>query len=735
MKGIPLSCAALAAFALSLPAFAAGDSGGGSDPTSVTVTQWIGAHGFSDDDADATLSPGDTFTRTFTADDDYIIAALYVNGEPVPDAQFMPDHELTLHPDADTTIDVTFVKYDAWWVMPAVRNTVTAFDNTYSPIGPDLSADGRHLFVGRGPDGDCAGVAQYDAAAFLDSVDPAFAPTLRATGRHLGCTSRGIGISAEYGVALAGGLSAAVGVADGTGNLAYPIDGDWSGTASDTRYAVGNDAPSPRGPNTPLSPVKFGYRSEYAYGVEFGTTNLFQFAVQASASGVITNLSHVRTFPLPSSPIAIQTLHVGGQDLVFAGGSSNRGVSLIDPVAGTVTNLPLLNIAVEPVDIVFTGIADGTPRMMVLDRQQVQIWDLAPDFRGVVSPEPLYGYQLSELNASGADLPPYCGFAATDDDANAILTYAQSSKAKIAVLEFMPAEYVVERAFSIPVPGLAQVERGGLFFDATTNVVVTVPAGYAITAVASNGVAIASNLSDTTYTLPLEYPENHVRLDITVEAPNVTITQTVGTHGSASPSSASFTVAPGDGLSITYAADPWYRISSLTVDGVEVSAAAGQASYTLALTSLTADTSVAVSFAIPAGVGGYTAAQSEWFAANGVAENATATDSDGDGLTAEQECLLNLSATAADTIDFKVSDILIGNTVSITIGLVRSSDGSSVGRPLLGTLVLEGSATPAPGGFAPIANQTLLDAFDGTLKETFTVPASSRPFFRAVITK
>ncbi len=457
--------------------------------------------------------------------------------------------------------------------------------------------------------------------------------------------------------------------------------------------------------------------------------------MQASASGVITNLSHVRTFPLPSSPIAIQTLHVGGQDLVFAGGSSNRGVSLIDPVAGTVTNLTLMNIAVEPVDIVFTGIADGTPRMTVLDRQQVQIWDLVPDFRGVVSPEPLITYSLAELNASGAALPPYCGYAATDDDAHAILTYSQNSKAKVAVLEPMPNEFVVERAFSIPVPGLAQVERGWLFFDATTNVVVTVPAGYTITAVASNGVAIASNLSDTTYTLPLEYPENHVRLDITVEAPNVTVTQTVGAHGSASPSAASFTVAPGDGLSITYAADPWYRISSLTVDGVEVSAAAGQASYTLALTGLSADASVAVSFVIPAGVGGYTAAQSAWFAANGVAENATATDSDGDGLTTEQECLLNLSATAADTIDFRILRIEAGSTVKVTVRLVRASGGAAVTAPLLGALAVEGAASPSPAGFAPVAGQSLQNAFNGTTEASFTFTDAAHTFFRAVIQK
>ena len=87
-----------------------------SAPAVFNVTQTIGAHGASSDPADAVVASGASFTRTYTADEGFVIAALYVDDIPVPAARFKSSYELTISPSADAVIEVLFAKKGTWWV-------------------------------------------------------------------------------------------------------------------------------------------------------------------------------------------------------------------------------------------------------------------------------------------------------------------------------------------------------------------------------------------------------------------------------------------------------------------------------------------------------------------------------------------------------------------------------------------------------------------------------------------
>lgn len=205
-----------------------------------------------------------------------------------------------------------------------------------------------------------------------------------------------------------------------------------------------------------------------------------------------------------------------------------------------------------------------------------------------------------------------------------------------------------------------------------------------------------------------------------------TVTQSIGGNGSGNNPNASFTVNVGSTTSLTYTAAEFYRIATLTTNGITVSGAIGNASATVVVSSANAVTST---FAI---VSGYTAGNVSWFNANGWGEG----DIVANALSYDTLQMLNVAPTnaaAGGTITIEAIEV-VGDDVKVTVFIDRTM---SIGANIVGTLKLYGAAT-LEGGFTAIgAGVTIGGDLDGTQddirKEITYVMAGGMKFYKAVI--
>ena len=99
---------------------------------------------------------------------------------------------------------------------------------------------------------------------------------------------------------------------------------------------------------------------------------------------------------------------------------------------------------------------------------------------------------------------------------------------------------------------------------------------------------------------------------------------------------------------------------------------------------------------------------------------------DNDGLSLEQEYLLNTLPLYNTTVDFRISSFVVSNVVSISVELIRTEDDFLIEDPLNGRLVVQSSDTP-DGTFSGVL------AFSGT---SVTLPLESgdtQKYYRAAI--
>ena len=99
---------------------------------------------------------------------------------------------------------------------------------------------------------------------------------------------------------------------------------------------------------------------------------------------------------------------------------------------------------------------------------------------------------------------------------------------------------------------------------------------------------------------------------------------------------------------------------------------------------------------------------------------------DNDGLSLEQEYLLNTLPLYNTTVDFRISSFVVSNVVSISVELIRTEDDFLIEDPLNGRLVVQSSDTP-DGTLSGVL------AFSGT---SVTLPLESgdtQKYYRAAI--
>jgi hypothetical protein len=214
------------------------------------------------------------------------------------------------------------------------------------------------------------------------------------------------------------------------------------------------------------------------------------------------------------------------------------------------------------------------------------------------------------------------------------------------------------------------------------------------------------------------------------------LTSLVGPHGRQNGSSnamVSVQLSLGASTSITYTADSWYRIGTLTSNGSGIPAASGTNQYTWSVTNISGNVSNNATFSIlPDGLNGQ-GVPTLWLAGFGQTESA-AYDSDIYGV--QNEYLLNMNPYVSNAISFAVDAIAVtGATVNVTVRLLESvSGGAYNAQPYIyGTLHLYAATNLTGGEWTSVASQSPTNVFDGTGRKLFSFPADSNTFYRAQI--
>ena len=203
------------------------------------------------------------------------------------------------------------------------------------------------------------------------------------------------------------------------------------------------------------------------------------------------------------------------------------------------------------------------------------------------------------------------------------------------------------------------------------------------------------------------------------------VTQTVGAGGSGSDPTSPIKVTVGQSTNLTYTANEFYRIASLTVNGTAVEAAAGQQSYLLAVNAASA---IVVSFSK---IDTYAGSTIDWFIAQGWKES----DIVG-GLDYAKLEMLNVAATNANaggTITITAIEV-VGTDVLVTVFIERQY---SLGAELNGVLKLYGTDSLSTGftviGEGVAIGNDLDDSIDNIEKVITYQMAGGKKFYKAQI--
>jgi hypothetical protein len=208
------------------------------------------------------------------------------------------------------------------------------------------------------------------------------------------------------------------------------------------------------------------------------------------------------------------------------------------------------------------------------------------------------------------------------------------------------------------------------------------------------------------------------------------ITQVISdpAHGFASPAG-EITVQQGGSTQIVYTASDWYRITSLTQDGVEKLTITPTNAFTWSVSDVQANISNEVTIAPLAH--GYGNASTAWLSTWSEAQIAAG---DSDPYDVDTEYLLNTDPTADSDVAFTVTAITAeagaGTDVKVTVKLTRTTDLGDIN----GTLWLYGT-DDLDVPFEKIAGQFIEQAdFDGDVEEfTFNEATDAKKFYKAVI--
>ena len=490
-----------------------------------TVTQQIGAHGSATGGASFIYTEGDPAVETvYTADEGYVIAKLDIGGVAVAAAQFAKVYTNSQIFAADTFISATFVKESAWWLEPFVRNRTIAGEGCYSPMGGDIDENEQYFVMARGPANfsDVSGFYMYDVADLADSINPKLEYAGINTKYLLSNyeSFRSVTASAFYQAAFSVPRSS-------KHFVGYPFDSATNNTV-EACYAVTNNS------NSNIIPGKFSEDGMRYYGRILNGTDpntgtslgsgsyVGMYTVQTNALGKPQNLVYVKRWDIGGATTEQHVYDHNGTDILYVGYSQALGLRAIN----TVTDAIVTNVLAPGTGTIYSiypiGIADGTPRLVVNDSLQVAVYDLENDMMTFRSSTPVVKYTQLELDP--VPLPRTLQtLIPLDDDSRAFHGREFSgTRAGVSVIEKKPDTLIIERAFSVPLPNKPQITRFEVPFGGGTNITIAVPFRYKITGISTNAVPVTTTSTDK-LVFPFTDLAGHVRLDVTVDGPDMTL--------------------------------------------------------------------------------------------------------------------------------------------------------------------------------------------------------------------
>ena len=194
----------------------------------------------------------------------------------------------------------------------------------------------------------------------------------------------------------------------------------------------------------------------------------------------------------------------------------------------------------------------------------------------------------------------------------------------------------------------------------------------------------------------------------------------------------SMPVPAGVSTQIIYTANDWYRIHALALNGLLLPDAAGASTFTQAITSISANVSNTVSFAMatPAQTG-YTNVPTAWLT-NWPASSISAGL---DAYSVQAKFLLGLDPTASNTYSLAMDTLTISSNHVVAV-VKRTVTGALSPDGMHGQLILQASGTPNNSGFTNILSTAVTGAtvFDGSGRRAYTNTVDdSCKFYQAII--
>ena len=506
----------------------AGEQAAPPAPTVITVAQTVGAHGGSISNGNFQAMSGTEVPITITADQGYVVAQIVTNGAPVADA--LGETSVTFNAvfsgeeGADNSIVATFAKADAWFVDPFVRNEFTTALGTEGVQAAALDEANGVAVFGRSPSAGTSGQVSYSLANLTNDFGKVTTP--------LHAEAENASLNGEYW----GRSIAAVPPFEATIACNYingyatvlPYEGTWIGENADSYTVQFNMGES--GLSVPhLYPVAANKAGTFLYGVDTAGSKIYKFAIVADGQDntKIGSLQYVASWDFTGGG-DLKGMGVGtfnGNDVVYMGKNASRGLWTLDVATDTLTKTGAA-IDCEVYDIIVTGQAAGTPRLVVAGGPRVFVYDLAADGSLLVDTPVFMGATtslFSKFTPVGGEPATTekarLGVVAVDDETRIVLGTSISTKVTISVVEKKPANLIVRGTFDDG----ATVEDHTVAFGAAANVTFTAPAGQTITAVTTNGAPADVAAGATSYTYENAALDKYVYVNITAVAPTYTV--------------------------------------------------------------------------------------------------------------------------------------------------------------------------------------------------------------------
>ena len=335
-----------------------------------------------------------------------------------------------------------------------------------------------------------------------------------------------------------------------------------------------------------------------------GTVTYSGTSVKNGTQAFTVNHGSSATLTLkPDSGCRLASLAVNGTDVTEKVLNSQYTISNITVttyVVATFEKIPITSYTL----FIQSGSGGSVSYNGIAINNTTKTYTIAEGASATITITPDSGYQLASLTVNGTDV--------TSDVSSNLYTISNISADTYVIITFeeIPA---ATYTLSIQSGSGGSVSYDGIDINNTTKtytvakgasatITITPDSGYRLASLTVNGTDVTSDVSSNQYTIRNITADTYVIITFE-EIPAATYTLSIqsGSGGSVSyegttitNTTKSFSVTEGSNATITISSNSGYRLSSVTVNGTNVTSFVSNSQYTIS--NIAANTSVAVSF-------------------------------------------------------------------------------------------------------------------------------------------